>query len=74
MHQYYRYLKNVPYRKIIVVSKFGACFTFDRLTFSVSWELYNVVLLLVKVLSFSGQEIKASVHQLHNRQPLLFNS
>ena len=44
-------------------------------TFSVSWELCNVVLLVVKVLSFRGQEIKAPVHQLHiNRQPLLFNS
>ena len=43
-------------------------------TFSVSWELCNVVLLVVKVLSFRGQEIKASVHQLHNGQPLLFNS
>ena len=31
MHQYQRYLKNVPYRKIMVVSKFGACFTIDRL-------------------------------------------
>ena len=26
MPTYYRYLKNVPYRKIMVVSKFGACF------------------------------------------------
>ena len=43
-------------------------------TFSVSWELCNVVLLVVKVLSFIGQEIKASVHQLHKGQPLLFNS
>ena len=26
MHQYLRYLKNVPYCKIMVVSKLGACF------------------------------------------------
>ena len=38
-------------------------------TFSVSWELCNIVLLVVQVLSFGGQEIKTSVHQLHNGQP-----
>ena len=53
MHQYQRYLKNVPYRKIKVL-KFSACFTINRLvidafvTFSVSWEIFNVVLLVVK--------------------------
>ena len=35
-------------------------------TFSVSWELCNVVLLVVKALSFRGQEIKASAHQFHD--------
>ena len=34
-------------------------------TFSVSWELFNVVLLVVKALSCRGQEIKASAHQFH---------
>ena len=34
-------------------------------TFSVSWELFNVVLLVVKALSSRGQEIKASAHQFH---------
>ena len=34
-------------------------------TFSVSWELFNVVLLVVKALSSIGQEIKASAHQFH---------
>ena len=33
--------------------------------FSVSWELFNVVLLVVKALSSRGQEIKASAHQFH---------
>ena len=56
----------------MVVSKFGACFTIGRLVvdgFSnifVSWELCNVVLLVVKVLSFRGQEIKESIHQFHD--------
>ena len=44
-------------------------------TFSVSWELCNVVLLVVKALSFRGREIKASDHQFHDSgQSLLFNS
>ena len=32
-------------------------------TFSVSWELCYVVLLVIKPLSFRGQEIKVSAHQ-----------
>ena len=35
-------------------------------TFSFSWELFNVVLLVVKALSSRGQEIKASAHQFYN--------
>ena len=35
-------------------------------TFSVSWELFNVVLLVVKALSSREQEIKAFAHQFHN--------
>ena len=31
-------------------------------TFSVSWVLCNGVLLVVKALSFRGQDIKASAH------------
>ena len=59
------------YHKIIVVPKFGVCFTIGRLvltayvTFSFSWGLCNVVLLLFKALSFRAQEIKASAHQFH---------
>ena len=34
-------------------------------TFSVSWEFFNVVLLVVKALSSRGQEIKVSAHQFH---------
>ena len=62
MHQYKRYFKNVTYCRIMVVSnldsKFGAYFTIGRLvieafvTFSGSLELCNVVLLVVKALSF----------------------
>ena len=40
------------YHKIIVLPKFGVCFTIGRLVFdglfSFSWGLCNVVLLLVK--------------------------
>ena len=35
-------------------------------TFSVSWGLCNVLMLVVKALSFRGQEIKASAHQFHD--------
>ena len=64
-----RVYENVPNRNIMVVSKFGACYTIGRLafvTFSVSWELFNVVLLVVKAISFKGQERKASAHQFHD--------
>ena len=43
-------------------------------TFYVSWELFNVVLLVVKALSSRGEDIKASAHQFHYGEPLLFNS
>ena len=35
-------------------------------TFSVSREVCNVLLLVVKALSFRGPEIKASAHQFHD--------
>ena len=35
-------------------------------TFSVSGELCKVLLLVVKAISFRGQEIKASAHQFHD--------
>ena len=31
MHQYLRYMRISPYCKIMVVSKFGACFTIGKL-------------------------------------------
>ena len=43
--------ENVPYLKIMVVSKFGACFTIGRLLLHflfLTWELCNDVLLVVK--------------------------
>ena len=47
-----------------VLLSVGLCLT-AYVTFSFSWGLCNVVLLLVKALSFRAQEIKASAHQFH---------
>ena len=40
-------------------------------TFFVSWELCNVVLLVVKDLFLRGQEIKAIAHQFHGRAAIV---
>ena len=58
-------------RNSVLVSLSVGFWSAAFVTFSVSWELCNVVLLVVKVLSFRGKEIKASIHQFHDEAPIV---
>ena len=73
--------ENVPYRKIIVLSKFGACFTISRLVINCFCYIFCFMGIMQCCVACSKSHIlqrtKKSVRLLTNimtGRPLLFNS